>query len=207
MAEIEEAKHRLRGIAVPTPLETSRALSQRCEGAVFVKCENLQRTGSFKIRGAYNRLSLLDDATRSRGVVAASAGNHAQGVALAASMLGIASTVFMPEAAAIPKVEAARRYGAEIALTGDNLADAVVAAKEFAAESGAEFIPPYDHQAPFNRPRADPHPPLRPSFGDRRSGNHRPGDLRTARARRDRRRPHWGRRVDLGHRHRTQVGR
>jgi threonine dehydratase len=145
LAEIEEAKHRLRGIAVPTPLETSRALSQRCEGAVFVKCENLQRTGSFKIRGAYNRLSLLDDATRSRGVVAASAGNHAQGVALAASMLGIASTVFMPEAAAIPKVEATRRYGAEIALTGDNLADAVVAAKEFAAESGAEFIPPYDH--------------------------------------------------------------
>ena len=64
LAEIEEAKHRLRGIAVPTPLETSRALSQRCEGAVFVKCENLQRTGSFKIRGAYNRLSLLDDATR-----------------------------------------------------------------------------------------------------------------------------------------------
>ena len=145
LADIEAARHRLKGIAVPTPLDTSRALSQSVGGDVYVKCENLQRTGSFKIRGAYNRISRLDEAARAHGVVAASAGNHAQGVALAASMVGIASTVFMPEGAAIPKVEATRRYGAEVVLMGDNFAEAVAAAQQFAAERDAEFVPPFDH--------------------------------------------------------------
>ncbi|MBA2311388.1 MAG: threonine ammonia-lyase [Actinobacteria bacterium] len=145
LAEIREAEQRLEGIAVTTPLDRSRALSERAHGPVFVKCENLQRTGSFKIRGAYNRLSRLDDAAKASGVVAASAGNHAQGVALAATLLGIRSKVFMPEAAAIPKVEATKRYGAEVVLFGEDLSQAVGAATEHASECGSEFIHPFDH--------------------------------------------------------------
>lgn len=145
LAEIREAEQRLEGVAVATPLDRSRALSERADGPVFVKCENLQRTGSFKIRGAYNRLSRLDDAAKASGVVAASAGNHAQGVALAATLLGIRSKVFMPEAAAIPKVEATKRYGAEVVLTGEDLSEAVSAATQHASECGSEFIHPFDH--------------------------------------------------------------
>ena len=120
-------------------------MSERAHGPVFVKCENLQRTGSFKIRGAYNRLSRLDEAAKASGVVAASAGNHAQGVALAARLLGIRSKVFMPEAAAIPKVEATKRYGAEVVLYGEDLSQAVSAATEHANECGSEFIHPFEH--------------------------------------------------------------
>src|SRR5918992_2870167 len=145
LADVQDARRRLVDVAVRTPLDRSRALSERIDGDVYVKCENLQRTGSFKIRGAYNRISRLDEAARARGVVAASAGNHAQGVALAASMVGIGSTVFMPEGAAIPKVEATRRYGAEVVLWGDNFAEAVSAAQRYAAERNAEFVPPFDH--------------------------------------------------------------
>ena len=96
------------GVAVPTPMEDSRWLSALAGGPVPLKCENLQRTGSFKIRGAYVRISRLSEEERARGVVAASAGNHAQGVALAAQMLGIKATVFMPEGAPIPKEKATR---------------------------------------------------------------------------------------------------
>src|SRR5882757_1173482 len=96
----------LRGVAVATPLQRSRFLSELVGGPVYLKCENLQRTGSFKIRGAYVRIARLTDAERAQGVVAASAGNHAQGVALAASMLGCKATVFMPEGAPLPKVAA-----------------------------------------------------------------------------------------------------
>jgi threonine dehydratase len=98
--EVREAQTLLKGVADRTPLELSRAVSDRCDGTVFLKCENLQRTGAFKIRGAYNRIARLDDDERARGVVAASAGNHAQGVALAAQLLGVDATVFMPEGAA-----------------------------------------------------------------------------------------------------------
>ena len=117
------------------------------ERDVWLKAENLQRAGSFKIRGAMNVISQLDAATRRTGVVAASAGNHAQGVALAAQSLGVPATVFMPETAPLPKVQATREYGAAIQLTGTSLEDAVVAAREFAAESGARFIHPYDDAA------------------------------------------------------------
>ncbi|WP_234796986.1 threonine ammonia-lyase [Mycobacteroides chelonae] len=123
-----------------------RALSERCGHEVRLKCENLQRTGSFKPRGAYNRISLLPDDQRVNGVVAASAGNHAQGVAWAATTLGIASTVFMPVGAALPKIVATRAYGATVHLTGTTIDDALLAATEFAAETGAVLIHPFDHR-------------------------------------------------------------
>ncbi|WP_237164655.1 threonine ammonia-lyase [Mycobacteroides salmoniphilum] len=123
-----------------------RALSERCGHEVRLKCENLQRTGSFKPRGAYNRISLLPDDQRVNGVVAASAGNHAQGVAWAATTLGIQSTVFMPVGAALPKIVATRAYGATVHLTGTTIDDALLAATAFAAETGAVLIHPFDHR-------------------------------------------------------------
>ncbi|WP_375234329.1 MULTISPECIES: threonine ammonia-lyase [unclassified Mycobacteroides] len=123
-----------------------RALSDRCGHEVRLKCENLQRTGSFKPRGAYNRISLLPDDQRVNGVVAASAGNHAQGVAWAATTLGIPSTVFMPVGAALPKVVATRAYGATVHLTGTTIDEALLAATEFATNTGAVLIHPFDHR-------------------------------------------------------------
>jgi threonine dehydratase len=145
LADIEEARRSLEAIAARTSLERSRALSQIVGGEVFLKCENLQRTGSFKIRGAFNRIGRLDEEERSAGVVAASAGNHAQGVALAASLSGIAATVFMPSAAALPKVEATRRYGAEVMLGGKDFGAAAEAAARHAEQTGAVFVHPFDH--------------------------------------------------------------
>ena len=145
LAEIEEARARLADVAVRTPLDRSRALSEQVGGAVYVKCENLQRTGSFKIRGAFNLISQLDEKVRQVGVVAASAGNHAQGVALAASLQKAPSTVFMPASASLPKVEATKRYGAEVVLTGKDFGEAFAAAKERAESSGAFFVHPYNH--------------------------------------------------------------
>lgn len=143
--EIQAAQEVLRGIVRRTPMETSRVLSERVGGPVFFKCENRQRTGSFKIRGAYLRISRLTDEERARGVVAASAGNHAQGVALAASLLGATATVFMPTSAPLPKIAATRGYGAQIHLVGHTIAEPIQAARAFAAETGAAFIHPFDH--------------------------------------------------------------
>lgn len=143
--EIEEARRSLEGVAVRTPFDRSRSLSDVVGGEVFVKCENLQRTGSFKIRGAFNRIARLSDEEKRAGVVAASAGNHAQGVALGASLAGTTSTVFMPEAASLPKVEACRRYGAEVVLTGSDFGAAYDAALAFAQERGSTFVHPFDH--------------------------------------------------------------
>lgn len=145
LAEITDARRRLEGVAVQTPLDLSRALSDHAGGEVFVKCENLQRTGSFKIRGAYNRISRLDETERAAGVVCASAGNHAQGVALAASLSGVASTVFMPQAASLPKIEATKRYGAEVILTGKDFGEAFAAATEYAHARDSVFVHPFDH--------------------------------------------------------------
>ena len=128
-----------------TPLAGSRALSELCAGPVVLKCENLQRTGSFKIRGAYTRIARLDAAQRARGVVAASAGNHAQGVALAAAMLGVTATVFMPERAALPKVGATRGYGATVHLVGATVDESLVHARAFAERTGAVLVHPFDH--------------------------------------------------------------
>ena len=110
--DVAAARDVLREIVALTPLLHSRVLSDRLGGPVFLKCENLQRTGSFKPRGAYLRISRLTPAERERGVVAASAGNHAQGVAFAAALLGIKATVVMPAGAPLPKIEATRGYGA-----------------------------------------------------------------------------------------------
>ena len=146
LTEIEAARLLLDGIAVRTPMEESRWLSAVAGGEVRIKAENLQRTGSFKARGAYVRLSRLSEAERARGVVAASAGNHAQGVALAAQLVGTRATVFMPEGAPIPKERATRGYGAEVVFTGTYLEDALVAAREFSERTGAVFIHPFDHE-------------------------------------------------------------
>ena len=145
IADIEDARRRLVGVSVETPLDRSRALSDICGSESFIKCENLQRTGSFKIRGAYNRISRLSSEEKAAGVVAASAGNHAQGVALAASLSGTKATVFMPASASLPKVEATQRYGAEVVLEGKDFGVAFDAATRFSEESGAIFVHPFDH--------------------------------------------------------------
>jgi len=145
LADVEAARALLAGIIRETPVREAGALSKLAGGPVYVKCENLQRAGSFKIRGAYTRMSRLTDDERARGVVAASAGNHAQGVALAAQMLGITATVFMPEGAALPKERATRGYGAEVRFAGHSVDEALVAARAFSGETGAVLIHPFDH--------------------------------------------------------------
>lgn len=143
--DVRSAASLLEAIAVRSPLELSRVLSARARGPTYLKCENLQRTGSFKIRGAYNRIARLSDAERGRGVVAASAGNHAQGVALAATSLGVKATVFMPAGAPLPKVEACASYGAEVVLDGAVYDEAYDAALAFCEERGAVMVHPFDH--------------------------------------------------------------
>ena len=143
--DIERARRLLDGVARRTPLEGSRSLSERIGGPVQYKCENLQRAGSFKVRGAYVRIHNLAPAERAHGVVAASAGNHAQGVALAAALLDIKSTVFMPEGAPLPKVAATESYGAHVRFAGHTVDEALLAARDFAEETGAAFIHPFDH--------------------------------------------------------------
>ncbi|MBO0802461.1 MAG: threonine ammonia-lyase [Nocardiopsaceae bacterium] len=123
----------------------SRVLSDLLGGPVYLKCENLQRTGSFKVRGAYARIARLSAAERARGVVAASAGNHAQGVAFASGLLGTRATVVMPSRAPIPKVQATRAYGASVLLHGDSVEDALSEALRLAAADGSVFIHPFDH--------------------------------------------------------------
>lgn len=143
--DVAAAREVLRSVLAPTPLLRSRVLSERLGGPVFLKCENLQRTGSFKARGAYLRISRLTSAERACGVVAASAGNHAQGVAFAAALLGAKATVVMPEGAPLPKVEATRSYGADILTRGQTVDDALAEALAYASECGAVFIHPFDH--------------------------------------------------------------
>jgi threonine dehydratase len=143
--DVEAAAALLADVVRHTPMEHSRALGERVGGPVWLKCENLQHTGSFKFRGAYTRIARLTAAERARGVVAASAGNHAQGVALAARLLGAQATVFMPETAPLPKVEATRAYGAQIRLLGQTLTEPLAAAAEHAERTGSVFIHPFDH--------------------------------------------------------------
>src|SRR3954447_19507511 len=126
--DVRAAQALLEGVARVTPVEGSAVLCKAVGGDVSLKCENLQRTGSFKIRGAYVRIARLSPEQRGHGVVAASAGNHAQGVAFAAALLGSEATVFMPEGAPIPKVEATQAYGAKIRFAGVTVDDALNAA-------------------------------------------------------------------------------
>jgi threonine dehydratase len=144
LAEVEAAREVLAPVIRRTPVDASEHLSRMAGRPLILKAEHLQRTGSFKIRGAYHRISKLSDEERAAGVVAASAGNHAQGVALAAALLGVDSTIFMPETAPLPKVQATRSYGAEVVLGGAFFDDALAAARRHAAETGAVFVSPFD---------------------------------------------------------------
>jgi threonine dehydratase len=145
-AQIDAAADVLASVVRRTPLTRARVLDRRSDGPVYVKCENLQRTGSFKIRGAYHRIDRLSDDERAAGVVAASAGNHAQGVALASSLLGTSATVFMPERAPLPKLAATRGYGADVRLRGVVLEETLAEAERFAERTGAVFIHPFEHR-------------------------------------------------------------
>jgi len=143
--DVIAAREVFSGILLETPLLHSRVLSERIGGPVYLKCENLQRTGSFKARGAYLRIARLPGAERGRGVIAASAGNHSQGVAFAATLLGAKATVVMPEGAPLPKIEATKGYGADVVLHGSNVEQALARANELAAERGSTFIHPFEH--------------------------------------------------------------
>ncbi|MBJ7321201.1 MAG: threonine ammonia-lyase [Rhodococcus sp.] len=144
-SDIASAEALLEPVMRRTPVVASRILSDLTGHEVRLKCENLQRTGSFKPRGAYNRIARLDADQRARGVVAASAGNHAQGVAWAASQVGITSTVFMPVGVSLPKLVATKAYGATVHLVGNTVDEALTSAREFADRTGATLIHPFDH--------------------------------------------------------------
>jgi threonine dehydratase len=145
LKSVEDAARRLSGISIITPLLGSPDLDQIAGGKVLIKSENLQRTGSFKIRGAYNLMSRLTPAQAARGVVAWSSGNHAQGVAAAGSLLGIRTAIVMPEDAPRVKLENTRRLGGEAILYDRFSGDRETIAREVAAERGAELVPSYDH--------------------------------------------------------------
>ncbi|CAM3500869.1 threonine ammonia-lyase [Isoptericola cucumis] len=145
LEDVRAAARLLDGVVTRTPVQPFRAMSEVAGAPVVLKCENLQRAGSFKIRGAYTRLSRMPDEEKARGVVAASAGNHAQGVALAAQMLGIDAVVYMPVDASVPKLAATRGYGAQVRQVGTSVDEALVAARAEAARSGRTLIHPFDH--------------------------------------------------------------
>ncbi|MGE5317873.1 MAG: threonine ammonia-lyase [Chloroflexota bacterium] len=146
LSDIIHAKSVLKKIVKKTPLERSKSFSVMSGANVYLKLENLQTTGSFKVRGAYYMISNLSEEEKSKGVLCASAGNHAQGVAYSASQLGIKSTVFMPIFAPPLKVIATRSYGAEVILTGESFDDAFNAAMEYQGKTGATFVHPFNHK-------------------------------------------------------------
>lgn len=143
--DIQAAAKLLDGVIAHTPIEQSRALGRLTGSEVFLKCENLQRAGSFKVRGAYVRMAKLSEEQKARGVVAASAGNHAQGVAVAAARLGIKARIFMPLGVALPKLAATQGHGAEVVLHGHNVDEALAEAQRYADETGAVFVHPFDN--------------------------------------------------------------
>ena len=145
-ADISLARDRIHGIARVTPVYGSETLSRLAGRPVHLKAENLQRTGSFKIRGAVNKLATLDDRQRAAGVVAASAGNHAQAVAWAAREAGIPATIFVPQDAPMAKVEAAKSYGAGVEMGGEALEEAIAAAQAYVDETGATLVHPYEDE-------------------------------------------------------------
>ena len=146
LADIEAARGRIGALARVTPVYSSETLSRRSGRPVVFKAENLQRTGSFKIRGAVNKIATLTDEERAAGVVTASAGNHGQAVALAAREAGVAATVFMPQDAPMAKVDATRSYGAEVILVGEGFDEAHVAAQE-RVEAGATLVHAFEDEA------------------------------------------------------------
>jgi threonine dehydratase len=146
LADLEVARERVSDFARVTPVYSSESLSRRSGRTVWLKAENLQRTGSFKVRGAVNKLSTLGPSERAAGVIAASAGNHGQAVAWAARQLGIKAIVFMPEDAPMAKVDATRNYGAETVLAGAGFDEALQAAAERAEETGATFVHAFEDE-------------------------------------------------------------
>ena len=145
-ADVEQARGRLVGVARVTPVYGSETLSRLAGREVWLKAENLQRTGSFKIRGAVNKLAMLGDEERVAGVVAASAGNHAQAVAWAARQAGVRATIFVPRDAAMAKVEAAKGYGADVRMVGESLESAVDEARRHVGETGATLVHPFEDE-------------------------------------------------------------
>src|SRR4051812_19757110 len=143
-ADVQAASRLLAGKAHRTPVLTSRTIDARTGGRIFFKCENLQRAGAFKFRGAYNALANLSDAQRRGGVVAYSSGNHAQAVALAGRLLGITATILMPSDAPEVKVEATRGYGAEVVLYDRARDDRAALASKLTRDRSATLIPPFD---------------------------------------------------------------
>jgi threonine dehydratase len=143
--EIELARDRIRGVILRTPMIYSDTISKLTGKEVYLKLENLQKTGSFKIRGAYNKLSQLSHSMKKRGVVAASAGNHAQGVAFASSLLGIESTIVMPQGASMAKQMATRSYGGEVILSGQDIDESLAYARKLEKE-GKSFVHPFDDE-------------------------------------------------------------
>jgi threonine dehydratase len=144
LAEIEEARKRLEGVARVTPVYSSETLGNLTGRKVVLKAENLQRTGSFKIRGAFSKISMLSDRERRAGVVAASAGNHGQAVAWAAREVGAKAIIFMPQDAPMAKVEPTKSYGGEARLVGVRFEDALEEALKYVEKSGATFVHPYE---------------------------------------------------------------
>ncbi|MBX9927179.1 MAG: pyridoxal-phosphate dependent enzyme, partial [Hyphomicrobiaceae bacterium] len=147
LADVTAARERIRGAVLDTDFDHSRTLSEMTGADVWLKFENLQFTASFKERGALNRLLLLSPDERSRGVIAMSAGNHAQGVAYHAKRLGIPVTIIMPEGTPTVKIENTRHHGAEVVVTGRTLEDAAAFARETASRRGFYFVHPYDDAA------------------------------------------------------------
>src|SRR6185437_14902034 len=143
-AEVEAAAKRLLGVAVRTPLINAPVLDERLGARVFLKAETLQRTGSFKFRGAYNKISQILSEKRAAGVVAYSSGNHAQGVAAAAKLLGLPATIVMPADAPRLKRERTAALGATVVLYDRDKEDRAAIAKKIVAERGATLVPPYD---------------------------------------------------------------
>src|SRR5205823_13813134 len=146
LRDIGEARERLASVARVTPVFGSETLSRLAGREVWLKAENLQRTGSFKIRGAVNKIAQLSGDERRVGVVAASAGNHGQAVAWAAREAGIAARIYVPQDAPMAKVEACRHYSAETELVGTSFEEALAAAHDDAEQTGATFIHPYEDE-------------------------------------------------------------
>jgi len=144
LSDVEEAAKVLEGVARRTPLDTSRTLAELTGIDLHLKLENQQRTGSFKLRGAYNKIYSLPDSERKRGVVAASAGNHAQGVAHAATLLDTKSTIVMPESASPAKIDATKGYGARVVLHGSSFDETVEMARRICSREGSTFVHPFD---------------------------------------------------------------
>lgn len=144
-ADVEAAAARIEGIAHRTPVQTSRTLNELVGGEVFIKCENFQRMGAFKFRGAFNALSKFSPEQRKAGVVAFSSGNHAQGIALSAKVLGMPATIVMPHDAPAAKVAATKGYGAKVVVYDRYTEDREAIGKRLAEEQGLTLIPPYDH--------------------------------------------------------------